>query len=137
MGADAVGSGLPWIDAIAGSFAPHSFDEFHRVEFPRVAAERGQLVADDLCGVAPVALRIEDGTTFTWRSDDGRAQAVEGDSGAAVLVALSEATFSEFVHELLTASGAVRTGRAKVVRGDLVGWQRWEPAIRALTSGRP
>ncbi len=136
MGTDVIGSGLPWVDAIAGSFAPYSFAEFHRTELPRLAAERAALVAGDLRGVAPLGFRIEDGATFTWVSDDGRVRVVEGDAQAAVLVELSEATFSEFLHELLTASGSVRTGRAQVVRGDLAQWQRWEPAIRSLTTGR-
>jgi hypothetical protein len=29
------------------------------------------------------------------------------------------------------------SGRARVVRGSLPGWQRWEPAIQALCHGRP
>jgi hypothetical protein len=45
--------------------------------------------------------------------------------------------FSDFLHELLTAAGAEMSGRARVVRGDLPGWQRWEPAIQALCHGRP
>ncbi len=136
MGTDVIGSGLPWVDAIAASFVPYSFGEFHRVELPRLAAERAALVADDLRGVAPLGFRIDDGTTFTWQSADGAVRVAEGDDAVAVLVELSEATFSEFLHELLTASGAVRTGRARVVRGELGGWQRWEPAVRALTTGR-
>jgi hypothetical protein len=135
MGTDSSGSGLPWVDAIAGSFSPYSFGAFHREQLPRLAARRGALVAEDLRGVAPVAFRIEDGTTFTWRVAAGSVEAVEGDVGASALVELSEATFSEYVHELLTATGAVRTGRARVVRGDLTAWQRWEPAFRALTTG--
>jgi len=137
MPTDAVGSGLPWVDAIAASFPRYSFDAFHRDELPRLVGARGVLVVEDLRGVAPLAFRSDDGTTFTWRATDQGVEVVEGDAGALVLVELSEATFSEFVHELLTATGAVTTGRARVVRGDLAGWQRWEPAIRALTSGRP
>ena len=53
------------------------------------------------------------------------------------LVELSEATFSEWLHELITATGAVRTGRARLVCGELSGWQRYEPAIQSLCSGRP
>jgi hypothetical protein len=45
------------------------------------------------------------------------------------VVALSEQIFSEFIHELLTVSGAVKTGVATLSRGDLFGWRRWEPAI--------
>ncbi len=99
-------------------------------------AERGALVIGDLRGVAPVAFRVPNGPAFTWRSDDGRLVVVDGDDSAVALVELSEATFSEFLHELLTASGSVRTGRAQVMRGELATWQRWEPAIRSLTTGR-
>ena len=136
MGSDVVGSALPWVDAIAHSFEPYSFRGFHLAQLPELVARNSALVGDDLVGVAPVALRLEDGTAFTWVSEDGLARAVEGDADAPTLVELSEATFSEFLHELLTATGCVATGRARMVRGELKAWQRWEPAIRALTSGR-
>lgn len=138
MTTDIVGSGLPWVDAIARSFDPHGFEAFHRAGLPALAAANGHLVVDDLRGVAPLAFRNDDGTTFTWMpNDDDGVRVVEGDTDAATLVALSEQTFSELLHELLTPSGAVRTGRAELVRGDLAGWQRWEPAIQALCTGRP
>jgi hypothetical protein len=87
--------------------------------------------------VPPLAFRADDGTSFTWQATERGVEVLEGDAGAATLVELSERTFSEYLHELLTASGAVRTGRAVVVRGELAGWQRWEPALRSLSSGRP
>src|SRR5206468_2665895 len=93
-------------------------------------------VADDLRGADPLAFRCDDGTTFTWVPSDDGLRVVDGDANAVTVVELSEDTFSEFLHELLTASGAVRTGRATVTRGDLPGWQRWEPAIQSLFSGR-
>ena len=68
--------------------------------------------------------------------DDGL-RVVEGDADAETLVELAEQAFSDFLNELLTASGAVRTGRARVVRGSLAGWQRWEPASKRCASGRP
>jgi hypothetical protein len=131
-----VGTGLPWVEAIADSFVPYSFRSFHQAELPDLVAHRGALVAQDLRGVAPVALRIEDGTTFTWVPSEQGMQARAGDFDASTVVELSEATFSEFLHELLTASGSVRTGRARVVLGQLTEWQRWEPAIRSLLTGR-
>jgi hypothetical protein len=134
MGTDLIGSGLPWVDAIARAFEPHSFVRFHRVELPALVARHGHLVEHDLRGVPPLAFRVED-QAFTWISDDGHVRVVEGDEGAATVAELSEATFSELLHELLTASGAVRIGRARVVRGTLAGWQRWEPAGRSLRTG--
>lgn len=136
MATDVAGSGLPWIEDIGRSFAPHPFVTFHREELPSLNRRHGALVADDLRGVPGLAFRIEDGTTFTWTAAADGVRAVAGDAGAGTLVELSEATFSELLDELLTASGAERTGRARVVRGTLAGWQRWEPAIQALVSGR-
>jgi hypothetical protein len=136
MGTDVVGTGLPWVDAIARSFPRHPFDEFHRRELPELVARHGTLVAADLQDAPSLGFRIEGDVGFTWRwSDDGVAVG-KGTDTASTVVELSEDTFSEFVNELLTASGAVRTGRARVVRGSLAGWQRWEPATQSLCSGR-
>jgi hypothetical protein len=137
MATDVTGTGLPWVDEIARAFAPRSFTDFHRDELPQLVTRHGHLVVDDLRGVPPLAFRIGDGTTFTWIAGPDGVRAVEGDAGAATLVELDAAVFSEILHELLTASGSVRTGRSRVVRGDLASWQRWEPAIQALCSGRP
>src|SRR5262249_1465210 len=130
------GTGLPWVDAISQSFELHPFVAFHRIEMPALVAKHGHLVTADLTGVPPIAFRIGDGTAFTWCATERGVEVVEGDTGAATLVELSERTFSEFLNELLTAAGALRTGRAQVTRGTLAGWQRWEPALRSLRSGR-
>jgi len=136
MPTDAFHSGLPWVEAIARSFEPYSFADFHRVQLPALVSRNGHLVLADLRGVPPLAFRSDDGTAFTWVASGEGVRVVEGDSDAVTAVSLSEPTFSEFIHELLTATGAVRTGRAKLLRGDLAGWQRWEPAIQSLCSGR-
>src|SRR5262245_6904950 len=136
MATDETGSGLPWVEAIARSFEPYSFLDFHRTRLPALSAHHGHLVRADLRGVPPLAFRTDAGPTFTWIASDGGVRVVEGDAEADTLVELSERTFSEFLHELLTASGAVMTGRARLVRGTAAGWQRWEPAIQSLCSGR-
>jgi hypothetical protein len=136
MPTDVVGSGLPWVGAIAASFESCSFVEWHRDRVPTMVASNGQLVVNDLRSAEPLAFRSDDGTAFTWIASDAGVRIVEGDVGASTVVALSEQTFSEFLQELLTAAGAVRTGRARLARGDLESWQRWEPAIRSLSSGR-
>jgi hypothetical protein len=136
MGTDVVGTGLPWVDAIARSFPRRSFAPFHLAELPDLAARHGALVADDLRGAPPLAFRIDDGTAYTWSPSEAGVDVTAGAETASTIVELSEDTFSEFVNELLTASGAVRTGRARVAHGSLTGWQRWEPAIQTLCSGR-
>jgi hypothetical protein len=128
---------LPWIDQIALSFERRSFAGFHRDELPGLIRRHGQLALRDLPGAPALAFRSEDGATFTWIATEGGVRIAEGDAGAATLVEIPEPVFSDFLHELLTASGAVMSGRARVVRGALPGWQRWEPAIQALCHGRP
>ncbi|MBK6289054.1 MAG: phytanoyl-CoA dioxygenase family protein [Pseudomonadales bacterium] len=136
MSTDSIGSALPWVEAITRAFEPYSFAEFHRTRLPALIARNGHLVRTDLRGASSLAFRSDDATTFSWIASDDGVRVVEGDAGAATVVALSERTFSEFIHELLTASGAVMTGRATLVRGELCGWKRWEPAIQSLCSGR-
>ena len=128
---------LPWIEQIEQSFELHSFVEFHRRELPQLIERHGHLVARDLSGAPPLAYRSEDGATFSWIATGNGVQIAEGDVDAATLIEIPEQVFSDFLHELLTASGAVMTDRARVLRGSVTGWQRWEPAIQALCHGRP
>jgi hypothetical protein len=137
MATDVAGSSLPWIEEIRSSFALRSFVGFHRDELPRLIADRGALVADDVRGAPTIAFRIDDWTTYSWTATDHGVEIHEGDRDAATLIELPEAVFSDFLHELLTANGAVRTGRARVVRGSLEDWERWQPAIQSLCFGRP
>jgi hypothetical protein len=137
MATDVAGTRLPWIDEITRSFELVPFIEFHRRELPALLERHGRLVVDDLRDAPTVAFRIEDGASFTWTAGSNGIRIDEGDVDAGTLVDLSEQVFSDFVNELLTASGAIRTGRARVVRGALASWQRWEPALRSLCSGRP
>lgn len=137
MAAEPARTRLPWIDEIARSFERRSFVAFHREELPELVARSGHLVARDLGGAPPLAFRSEDGATFSWIAGADGVRVAEGDAGAATLVEIPEPVFSDFLHELLTASGAVMSGRARVARGSIAGWQRWEPAIQALCHGRP
>lgn len=134
MVTEAADADVSWASAIVRSFEPYSFVRFHREQLPALVERRGQLVAGDLFGVQPLAFSAG-GTTFTWLASERGVEIREGDADAATLVELSEETFSEFLHELLTARGAENSGQARVVRGELKGWQRWEPAIRSLCTG--
>jgi hypothetical protein len=135
MPTDVMGSGLPWVEAIARSFETCSFAAFHRDRLPALIERNGHFVRSDLRGVSSLAFRAN-GDSFTWVASEEGVRVVAGDASANTVVELSEATFSEFIHELLTAAGAVATGRAKLARGDLSGWKRWEPAIQSLCFGR-
>src|SRR4051812_20690111 len=124
MATDVAGTGLPWIEEIGRSFEHRPFVAFHRRELPVLLEQHGHLVVGDVQGAPDLAFRV-DGTSFRWTATTTGVAVVEGDD-APTVVELSEAAFSDFVNELLTASGAVRTGRAVVTHGELAGWQRWE-----------
>lgn len=137
MGTDTEGTGLPWVEAIAASFPPYEFEAFHTTALPTLVDRHGALVVGDLAGVTALAFRLHDGPAVTWRPTPAGVEAVPGDADAATVVDLDEATFSEVLHGLLTAVGAVRTERAHLTRGRLAEWQRWEPAIQTLLTGDP
>ena len=137
MATDPARTRLPWIEQIEQAFELRSFVGFHRRELPELIERHGHLVARDLRGAPTLAFRTGEGATFSWIATEDGVQIAEGDADAATLVEIPERVFSNFLHELLTASGAVMTHRARVARGALTGWQRWEPAIQALCHGRP
>ena len=122
MGTDVVGTGLPWIEAIAESFEPHDFLTFHRTELPAFSARNGHLVVADLRRRA--AARVLHRRRHRLHLAPVRRAAAGGRKATPAprrSWSCREQTFSDFVNELLTASGAVRTGRARVVRGALTG----------------
>jgi hypothetical protein len=128
---------LPWVDEIAKSFPVRDFVAFHRDEMPELIARNGHLVAGDLRGAAPLAFRLDEHSAFTYHPSGESLRVVEGDDGAETLVEITPQGFSDVANELLTASGAINTGRARLVRGALAGWKRWEPSLQAVWFGRP
>jgi hypothetical protein len=129
-------TGLPWVDQISAAFPRRGFEEFHRRVLPDLVARHGRLVAQDLEDAAPIAFKTPAGAAFCWRPAPEGVALTEGVAGAETVVELSELTFSDHLNELLTAVGATRTGRARLLTGDVKGWRRWEPAIRSLLDGR-
>ena len=86
MATDQLGTGLPWIDAIAASFPQHSFEQFHTRDLPALNARHGSLVVDDLNGVPPLTFQLPDGTAYTWRATATGVAVSPGDTDAATLV---------------------------------------------------
>lgn len=128
---------LSWIHEINASFPFHSFESFHESEIDELIDRHGSLLREDIRGAEPFAFRLPGGPSFTYREIDGEVSVIRGDDSAAAVVELDEKTFSNFTNELLTASGTVMIQRARLARGTFEQWQRWEPALRALYSGRP
>ena len=119
----------------AERFPAIDFDTFHQQEVQRLIAARHNLVQDDLCGASTLSLCATSGASYTY-AFDGRLSVVAGAHGA-TQVRLDEEAFADFFHELLSISGLVATRRLEVTVGDISGFRRWEPALRAIYSGRP
>ena len=65
MVSETADAGVSWAAAIARSFEPYSFVEFHRQLLPALVERRGHLVAADLVGAPPLGFRCGQ-TAFTW-----------------------------------------------------------------------
>ena len=114
------------------------FDEYHREELPRLMAEgREALASLEAARRGSLAFRIDEGGAYTYQPRDGRLEIVPGDAAAETVVALDRESWQELVHDLESAPGLIYAGRARKVRGDLMRFVMWEPALRALYQGIP
>jgi hypothetical protein len=113
------------------------FDAWHRRAVPeRLATPVGRMAARDVRDAAPFAWRLGDGRAWRFVPADGRLRVEPGD-GAPVVAVLDEAAWRDFVDERATAAGLVYGGRVRFAAGGYGDLERWEPALRALASGRP
>jgi hypothetical protein len=112
--------------------------QFHRVELLRRLAEgHAALVAPGLRGRRPLAFRIVDGPTWTYRPGSAGLELVEGDADAHTVAVVDHDAFSRFVDELQTAPGLLYSGALVLERGTYAELDAWEPALRAAYHGRP
>jgi hypothetical protein len=112
------------------------FDEFHRTQVPALLANgNGKLAGSSVRDA--IAFRLPDGRAWTFEPADGDIAVRPGDDGAATVVELDAAAWSDFVHEAHTSFGLLYAGALTFPRGDFGGLDRWEPALRAVFHGRP
>jgi hypothetical protein len=117
-------------------FPEHAFVVFHREKLPRRVEAHGALVVDDLRGAAPLALRSGE-LAFTYLPSDRGIELCEGCDAASTIVVLESEAFSDLVNEIHSVSGLAMASKLHFERGTLEDLHRWEPALRALYSGRP
>jgi hypothetical protein len=117
---------------------PLDFDRFHREELPRMlAAGRGALAAPAAARLGGLAFRLPGGAAYSYLPRDGAIDVVAGDERADTVVELAHDLWENVVRELDTAPGLLYGGRARCLRGSAMRWLAWEPALRAMWSGRP
>jgi ectoine hydroxylase-related dioxygenase (phytanoyl-CoA dioxygenase family) len=113
------------------------FDELHRRRLPvRIASPLGRAAARDVRDAPVLAFRLRDGRAYRFLPSGGAIRIEPGDE-ADVVVELDLDAWRDFVGEIATAAGLFYGGRIRFVRGEQSGLERWEPALRALLSGRP
>jgi len=123
---------------MAESFPVLDFDAYHRDALPRQMAEgREALAAEEAAQRGSLAFRIDEGGAYTYRPRDGRLEIVPGDDTADTVVGLDRESWQALVHDLETPQGLIYGGRAHELRGDLMRFVMWEPALRALYQGIP
>ena len=119
-------------------FEPLDFHRFHReVLRERLRLGHGALAARGARGLGSLAFRLPDGAAYTYVPRPDGIDVVAGDAGADTVVALEAELWQNLVFELDTAPGLLYGGRARCERGKALRWLAWEPALRALWSGRP
>jgi hypothetical protein len=120
------------------SEAPLDFHRYHREELPPLlAAGRGMLAASGARALGSLAFRLPEGDAYTYVPADAGMDVVAGDAAADTVIELSAELWQNLVHELDAAAGLLYGGRAKCLRGNALRWVAWEPALRAMWSGRP
>ncbi len=124
---------------MSDAFEPLDFHRFHREELPRrLRAGNGALAARDARRLGSLAFRLPDGAAYTYLArGEEDVDVVAGDEKADTVIELSPEIWQNVVHELDAAAGLLYGGRAQCRRGNAVRWLAWEPALRAMFSGRP
>jgi hypothetical protein len=117
-----------------------SFQDDCRVRLPAALAEReSRLPRTYASTLAPFAIRErESGSTFTLQIDETRGLAIlAGDDSARTLVELSGESWQHLTEDLESGPGLVYGDRVQLIRGDLMDFLQWEPALRWLFTERP
>ncbi len=119
------------------TFPVLDFDEFHRELPARLAAGNGAKARAALRDEHTVALRVPGSGGYTYRPAAGTIEVLAGTDTATTVVELEAGTWSDYAHELRTGFGLLYGDMARCSRGRLDDLIAWDPAIRAMYSGRP
>jgi hypothetical protein len=123
--------------AIEG-FEDLDFHAFHRERLPGLLADgRGAMAARAARGRGSLAFRLPDGAAYTYVAREGGVEIRAGDEQADTLIALDPASWEGLVHDYESAPGLLYPGRVRCLRGQAMDFVHWEPALRALYTGRP
>jgi len=118
--------------------SPLDFHRYHRDELPPLLrGGRGALAAKGARRLGSLAFRLPGGDAYTYRPRAEGMDVVAGDAEADTVIELAPELWENLVRERDAAAGLLYGGRAKCLRGSALRWVAWEPALRAIWSGRP
>jgi hypothetical protein len=124
--------------AAATPAEPLDFHRYHREELPALlAAGRGALAVSGTRALGGLAFRLPGGDAYTYAPTNAGIDVVAGDDDAHTVIELPAELWQNLVRELDAAAGLLYGGRARCLRGSALRWVAWEPALRAMWSGRP
>jgi ectoine hydroxylase-related dioxygenase (phytanoyl-CoA dioxygenase family) len=124
--------------AAATSNEPLDFHRYHREELPALLRSgRGALAAPGARTLGSLAFRLAEGGAYTYVPSAAGMEVVDGDGDADTVIELDAELWRNLVNELDAAAGLLYGGRATCRRGNALRWVAWEPALRAMWSGRP
>ena len=113
------------------------FDQFHRDTLPALLAG-GRYALLTGRSLPAMGIALEDGGDgYTYRADGTRVCIEQGTAGAEFSVTLTHRDWSGLVDDLESVPAILYGGRLVAHRGDTMQFVRWEPALRALYTGRP
>jgi hypothetical protein len=114
------------------------FHRYHREELPALlAAGRGAPAASGARALGSLAFRLPEGDAYPYVPTAADIDVVAGDAAADTVIELEAELWRNLVGELDAAAGLRYGGRARCRRGSALRWVAWEPALRAMWTGRP
>ncbi|MDJ0849407.1 MAG: phytanoyl-CoA dioxygenase family protein [Myxococcota bacterium] len=123
--------------AIEG-FEDLDFHAFHERELPRrLSAGHGALAAPAAAPLESLAFRLADGSSYTYRAVPGGIAVAAGDDAADTVLEIDAEDWQGLVHDYESAPGLLYGGRVRCLRGKAMSFVLWEPALRAMFTGRP
>ena len=118
-----------------------SFVDFHAARLaPELASRSTGLPPAYAQTLRPFGIRErETGQTVTYRyaPESGRIEIARGDESAATVIELSNESFIRLTQDLESAPGLLYGEQASRVRGDMMDFLQWEPALRWMYCSRP
>lgn len=119
-------------------FEPLDFRAFHRDVLPGLLeGGRGSMAARAARAHGSLAFRLDSGEAVTYRPGTAGIEIVAGDDAADTVMQLGHEAWEGLVYDYESAPGLLYGERVRTARGQAMRFVGWEPALRAMYTGRP